>query len=218
MGFLGFIKNGTKGTYGLQMPAFFPASRTTYDGTTSGLSATRVQGAIDAVEGQIANSSDAYSDSSAYAVGDYCIYNDTLYRCITACSAASWSVNSGCFVADTVVGAIAKTSQRTVTKINNFTGTATMTDYALGVGFADVYVSTPTSISANTQINFAQDAATDNVSGSFVAKITDSNGVVQGYAGIFIVTVGGYRYMQAIPNATIPAGGALWGAGLYRYE
>ncbi len=106
MGFLAWIKNGTKGTYGLQMPAFFPASRTTYDPTTSGLSATRVQGAIDAVEGQIANSSDAYSSSKAYAVGDYCIYNDTLYRCVTACSAASWSVNSSCFTADTVVGAI----------------------------------------------------------------------------------------------------------------
>ncbi len=106
MGFLGWIKNGTKHTTGLQMPAFFPASRTTYDGTTSGLSATRVQGAIDAMEGQIANSSDAYSASKAYAVGDYCIYNDTLYRCVTACSAASWAVNSGCFVADTVVSAI----------------------------------------------------------------------------------------------------------------
>lgn len=34
MGFLAFIKNGTKGTYGLQMPAFFPASRVTYDGGT----------------------------------------------------------------------------------------------------------------------------------------------------------------------------------------
>lgn len=214
----GINKNGTKHKVGIIMPAFFPASRTTYDNTTSGLSATRVQGAIDAVEGQIANSSDAYSASKAYSVGDYCIYNDTLYRCITACSAASWAVNSGCFVADTVVGVMAKTSQRTVTKINNFTGTATMTDYALGVGFADVHVWTPTSISANTQINFAQDAATDNVTGSFVAKITDSGGVVKGYAGIFIIAIGGYRYMQAIPNATIPAGGALWGAGLYRYE
>lgn len=34
MGFLAWIKNGTKGTYGLQMPAFFPASRVTYDGGT----------------------------------------------------------------------------------------------------------------------------------------------------------------------------------------
>lgn len=102
----GINKNGTKHKVGVIMPAFFPASRTTYDNTQSGLSATRVQGAIDAVEGQIANSSDAYSASKAYAVGDYCIYNDTLYRCVTACTAAPWAVNSGCFVADTVVNAM----------------------------------------------------------------------------------------------------------------
>lgn len=107
---LHFIKNGTKHDVCVKRPSLFPASATTYDNSQSGLSVTRVQGAIDAVEGQIANSSDAYSSSKAYAVGDYCIYNDTLYRCVTACSAASWSVNSGCFVADTVVGAIGKTS------------------------------------------------------------------------------------------------------------
>lgn len=28
--------------------------------------------------------SDAYDDTATYAVGDYCIYNDTLYRCNTA--------------------------------------------------------------------------------------------------------------------------------------
>ena len=43
----GINKNGTKHKIGIIMPAFFPASRTTYDPTTSGLSATRVQGAID---------------------------------------------------------------------------------------------------------------------------------------------------------------------------
>lgn len=119
-------KNGTKHKIGIIMPAFFPASRTTYDPTTSGLSATKVQGAIDAVEGQIANSSDAYSASKAYAVGDYCIYNDTLYRCVTACSAASWSVNSGCFVADTAVGALNKTvTSGTVTR--NFVGAGYVT-------------------------------------------------------------------------------------------
>lgn len=34
MSFLGWIKNGTKHTMGLQMPAFYPASRVTYDGGT----------------------------------------------------------------------------------------------------------------------------------------------------------------------------------------
>lgn len=53
MGFLGFIKNGTKGTYGLQMPAFFPASRVTYDNTNHPDLPNRVQGAIDEVKTQI---------------------------------------------------------------------------------------------------------------------------------------------------------------------
>lgn len=57
----GINKNGTKHKIGIIMPAFFPASRTTYDGTTSGLSATRVQGAIDEVKGQMANKKDLSS-------------------------------------------------------------------------------------------------------------------------------------------------------------
>lgn len=89
---------------------YLTAAMSSYDNTVSGLSANDVQDAIDAVENQIANSSDAYSASTAYSVGDYCIYNDTLYRCVTACPAASWAVNSGCFVADTVVGALDKVS------------------------------------------------------------------------------------------------------------
>lgn len=83
---------------------YLTADNVGYDANTS------VKEAIDAVEGQIVNSSDAYSASKDYAVGDYCIYNNTLYRCITACTAASWSVNSGCFVVDTVIGAIDRTS------------------------------------------------------------------------------------------------------------
>ena len=45
----------------------------------------------------IANSSaspDKYSSSTAYKVGDMVIHDDILYICTTACSAASWAVNS----------------------------------------------------------------------------------------------------------------------------
>lgn len=37
---------------------------------------------------------DAYSSSSSYKVGDYVTHDDVLYRCKTACSAASWTVNA----------------------------------------------------------------------------------------------------------------------------
>jgi hypothetical protein len=52
----------------------------------------------------ISNSRNAYSSSKAYAVGDLCIYNNVLYRCITACSAGSWATNQSCFTADTLIG------------------------------------------------------------------------------------------------------------------
>lgn len=44
---LHFIKNGTKHDVCVKRPSLFPASATTYDNSQSGLSATRVQGAID---------------------------------------------------------------------------------------------------------------------------------------------------------------------------
>jgi hypothetical protein len=51
----------------------------------------------------ISNSGDAYSTTKAYAVGEYCIHDDKLYRCITPCSAGSWSTNQSCFTQDTLV-------------------------------------------------------------------------------------------------------------------
>ena len=44
---------------------------------------------------------DAYSSSSTYSVGDYCIYGNTLYKCTTAISTAeAW--NSAHWTATTI--------------------------------------------------------------------------------------------------------------------
>ena len=51
-------------------------------------------------------SSDQYNTTKAYKVGDYVIHNDTLYKCITACSAGSWEANQNCFVTDTLTNAV----------------------------------------------------------------------------------------------------------------
>jgi hypothetical protein len=51
-------------------------------------------------------SSDAYSPSKAYKVGEHCIYNNVVYKCITACSAAAWSVNQNCFEETTLTTAV----------------------------------------------------------------------------------------------------------------
>lgn len=50
---LHFIKNGTKHDVCVKRPSLFPASATTYDNSQSGLSATRVQGAIDEVNAKV---------------------------------------------------------------------------------------------------------------------------------------------------------------------
>lgn len=55
---------------------------------------------------QIADSDDTYSPSKAYKVGEHCIYNNVLYKCITACSAAAWSVNQNCFEPTTLTTAV----------------------------------------------------------------------------------------------------------------
>ena len=59
-----------------------------------------------AVLGMIQDDSDAYSSSKAYAVGNLCIHDDVVYKCITACSAAAWSVNQNCFSATTLTNAV----------------------------------------------------------------------------------------------------------------
>ncbi len=66
-------------------------------------------------EDLISNSGDAYSSTKAYAVGDYVIYNNVLYRCITACSAGSWSTNQSCFTQDTLVNAASRFRYSTFT-------------------------------------------------------------------------------------------------------
>lgn len=53
--------------------------------------------------GMIQDDSDAYSSSKAYAVDDLCIHDDKVYKCITACSAAAWSVNQNCFEETTLM-------------------------------------------------------------------------------------------------------------------
>lgn len=60
----------------------------------------------DAFKNQVANKDDEYSPSKPYEVGDRCIYNNVLYKCITACSAAAWSVNQTNFEATTLAESV----------------------------------------------------------------------------------------------------------------
>ena len=68
---------------------------------------------------------DAYSSSATYAVGDYCIYNNTLYKCSTAITTAEawtpahWTATT---VADELHGKLGP-----VDVVNNLTNTITKT-------------------------------------------------------------------------------------------
>lgn len=82
------------------------------------------------VRNNVANSSaspDKYSSSTAYKVGDMVIQNDILYKCTTACSAASWAVNSACFTATTLASVVTQlnsdltTLRHTITNSSNKT-------------------------------------------------------------------------------------------------
>jgi len=66
--------------------------------------ANAASGKADIVQGQVSNSGDAYDSTKAYTVGEYCIHNNVLYRCTTACSAGSWATNQSCFIQDTLTG------------------------------------------------------------------------------------------------------------------
>lgn len=60
----------------------------------------------DAFTNQVADSDDTYSPSKAYKVGEHCIYNNVIYKCITACSAGSWTTNQSCFSQTTLTSAV----------------------------------------------------------------------------------------------------------------
>jgi hypothetical protein len=83
-----------------------------------------VNGHSDIVQSQVSNSGDTYSSSKAYAVGDLCIYNNVLYRCITACSAGSWATNKSCFTQDTLTGVANDLNSGSM----NDSGTVTLND------------------------------------------------------------------------------------------
>lgn len=61
---------------------------------------------ITALNSKIATNSDEYSDSKAYKVGDYCIHDNTVYRCKTACTANTWANNSVNFEVSSLTTAV----------------------------------------------------------------------------------------------------------------
>lgn len=85
-------------------------------GSTDLVESGAVYTEIQTLSNQVSNSSDAYSSNKAYKIGDLVIHNNTVYRCNTACSAAAWSVNENCFVADTLTNVVSTINE----ELNSF--------------------------------------------------------------------------------------------------
>lgn len=76
------------------------------------------------VTNKVSNSGDAYSSNKAYSVGDLVIHDNALYRCITACSAAAWSVNQSCFTTDTLTNVVTSLTSAKQNKTDASLGTS----------------------------------------------------------------------------------------------
>jgi hypothetical protein len=136
----------TAGTTAIQEPTAYATvtdGNTVIDGTAV-FKAVSVSGQITKLsktEVLISNSGDAYDSTKAYAVGDLCIHNDTLQRCITPCSAGSWATNQSCFTQDTLVNALA-TKMKMVELWSNSNPTADFSadTIALQTNTCDLYL------------------------------------------------------------------------------
>lgn len=110
----------TAGTTAIQEPKAYQTvtdGNTVTDGTAV-FKAVSVSGQITKLsktEVLISNSGDAFDPTRPYKVGEYCIHEDVLYRCITACSAGSWTTNQSCFTPDTLVNAASRFRYSTFT-------------------------------------------------------------------------------------------------------
>ena len=104
--------------------------------------------------GMIQDDSDAYSSSKSYKVGDYVVHEDKIYKCITACSAAAWSVNQNCFEKTTLTTAVTELNSDLSQITKAVTGQTTATIPANGNVAVRVPISVPTGYTPKVIIGY----------------------------------------------------------------
>lgn len=77
---------------------------------------TAQQAEIDKVKDII---SDEYSSTKAYAIGDYCIYDNVLYKCNTSITSESW--NASHWTSTTAMSEVSKTNNNLLNKFATIT-------------------------------------------------------------------------------------------------
>lgn len=86
----------------------------------------------------ISGNGDAYDPTKAYKVGDYCIYENQLYKCTTACTAGNWTTNSSNFITDTLVNIINTINGNQHLTVDYTSATNEMTIYLDGVSVGSI--------------------------------------------------------------------------------
>jgi hypothetical protein len=163
------------------------SSLNTTDKTSAVNAINEVNTKVSKTEDLISNSGDAYSPSKPYKVGELCIYNNVLYRCITACSAGSWETNQSCFTQDTLVNAVDSMIGFASSEISEVVGSAS----AVKVG--------------NIRIVFGRTNSTNTTSNMKICKIPAgvswlANGIGIGYSTNG-VSIGGYCQINYNPSS-----------------
>lgn len=76
------------------------------------LAASSIKTPISNLEGEVTGGSDTYSPNKNYSVGEYATHTTSgvqkLYRCKTACTAASWTTNASCFEEANLADAVSR--------------------------------------------------------------------------------------------------------------
>lgn len=123
---------------------------------------------INTTQAQVSNSGDSYNPTRDYKVGDLCIYNNVLYRCIAACSAGSWATNQSCFTEDTLVNVGNSINNNTPKIVSRFTLSANSAQN-INLGIDGIGTNLITASSNN------------NAYGAFIAHI-NNNSIISVYS------------------------------------
>ena len=155
---------------------------------------------VDNALGMIQKSSDAYSDSSPYKVGDYVIHDNKVYICTTACVAGSWATNSGYFTETSLTTAATELNSAFIgLDTSKIEGTG---DHVLKIMYTNFVTS---SSGWNIGSNVVDLVKSNPTGGTIVGGIIDGRGFTIEFGYVYDNKIYAHNYgttTQAVPANT----------------
>ena len=153
------------------------------------LPASSIKTPISNLQGEVTGGSDTYSSTKNYSVGMYVTHTTSgvqkLYRCKTACTAASWTTNASCFEEANLADAVSQLNndlndmfkivtsviKTTTTGVGTFTISASVTvpNGYTAVGIVDI------SSSRNAGYTITGSGVTNNPGAIYIMGIASAN-------------------------------------------